>query len=132
MSDPSAASATHLAQLANNIALTAAALAACAFGVALLQVIMQYASSSAGRSKCSRAAIHSTHKRVKYRWDVLSWKMKIYYPELSFKYTDVVTAGYANQIEGISKTLRLDKEDEPLTGWKSLSSQDLWQRSEIR
>ncbi|EED22219.1 hypothetical protein TSTA_094650 [Talaromyces stipitatus ATCC 10500] len=62
--------------------LAAAILAAGAFVISLLQLVLQYISSSETQNKCNRAAINFSEKDVTHKWSFRSWKLKVYYPEL--------------------------------------------------
>jgi hypothetical protein len=62
------------------IALVAVILAAGAFIVAFLQVLLEYMSSSASRDLCSFSAIGPTSNQKKYGWNFSAWKLRVYYP----------------------------------------------------
>ncbi|KAF8240366.1 hypothetical protein L208DRAFT_813621 [Tricholoma matsutake] len=65
--------------------LTALIVALAALLVSLLQMVQQYASSTATRGKVNRAAIGAWASRNKYGWSFMEWRLRIRYarPELS-------------------------------------------------
>jgi hypothetical protein len=117
--------ATDLAQTANHISFAAAILAAGAFVAALLQVVLEYISSSEARFKCNSAAINSTSKQVRHRWSFLAWKMKLYYPELDFDYEEVINAAWKSEGRAVSMSLSLDVEKEEGYAWRPLHRSDV-------
>ncbi|KAF2396080.1 hypothetical protein EJ06DRAFT_242395 [Trichodelitschia bisporula] len=61
-------------------AFAAVLLAAAAFIVAFLQVILEYMSSSTTRNLCSPQAIGVSAHQTKYSWNFGSWKLRVFYP----------------------------------------------------
>ncbi|KAF2452709.1 hypothetical protein BDY21DRAFT_155318 [Lineolata rhizophorae] len=77
-------------QQSNRLAQGALVLAAGAFFVAALQAILEYASSSSTRDKCTEAAIGVSHRLVKYGWNMKGWRLKVQYPVLDLSQKKVM------------------------------------------
>jgi hypothetical protein len=109
-----------------NIALSASVLAAAAFVVAFLQVLLQYLTSSEVRQKCTQPAIGLSAKQVRRSWSFRSWKMKVYYPLLRLDTGRIMLHMMRNEMAGISYSSTL----KPLTkthqnwAWRAVQAHD--------
>jgi len=87
--------------------LVAVILAALAFIVAFLQVVLEYTTSSPWRNMCSQAAIGPSAKQRKLGWTFRRWKLKVYYPLLRLQFDDLLQAFLRSDLETIEKDMAL-------------------------
>src|ERR1700743_1980701 len=107
------ADSDQLAQTANRIATAASILAAAAFIVALAQAILEYASSSTSRIKCTKAAIGITSENKTFGWSFSGWKLKVYFPEIDFSQKKVLEVMVDSERMGLDSTTLPDINFEP-------------------
>lgn len=86
------------------LSLIAVILAALAFIVAFLQVILEYTTSSPWRNMCSQGAIGPSAKERKLGWAFRRWKLKVYYPLLSLKFEDLLLRFLVSDVGTIEKS----------------------------
>ena len=117
----------------NNIAIAAAILAAAAFIVAIAQTVLQYASSSASRNKCTFSAIDASFRQVKLRWSWRFWRLRVEYPVLDFGYGRILDLMLSSSLQGInSLTSPIDDiRDVHKWNWSSIEEKDVIKRGAI-
>lgn len=114
------------------VALAAVILAAGAFIVAFLQVILEYMSSSASRNICSSGAIGSSARGTRYGWSLGSWKLKVYYPILKMDVRSLLAEFMRADRNSIvhDRNIRRIAEKRDCT-WRSIQSKEKIKRSDL-
>ncbi|KAJ0423137.1 hypothetical protein BJY00DRAFT_310263 [Aspergillus carlsbadensis] len=114
----------RLAAIANRISLSAVALAIAAFVVSFFQLLLGNLISSTARWKTNQAAIGIAARRR--LWRPSSSKVKIYYPQIDFRYSAILAAAFDAErfnIKRCDALFSLRARDN--VGWSTIMADDL-------
>jgi len=107
------------------LGLVAVILAALAFIVAFLQVILEYTTSSPWRNMCSQSAIGPSAKQRKLGWTFRRWKLKVYYPLLRLEFDDLLWHFLRSDVRTIRKSPAMrDVADRRDWKWRDVRSSE--------
>jgi hypothetical protein len=87
--------------VSNRLALAATILAAGAFIVSFLQVLLEYLGSSEARNKVTYQAIGDSAYLVKFGWKWRFWKLSVKYPLLKFNHETLLMLAHREMSKGI-------------------------------
>jgi len=102
------------------VAIIALVLAAGAFLAALLQVIIEYITSSSVREKCSRGALGGWAKYTKTGWDIRYWRLHVVYPQINLGCPDILQVRLLAELQRGLLFNGLPDEDDSY-GWRDIS-----------
>jgi len=85
------------------LSILAVILAALAFVASLLQVLIEYMSSSTERNICNASVIGAASKGTAYGFNIKAWKLRVFYPLLQMDPSKILKAYMRTQLDLIQQ-----------------------------